>query len=347
MEMARRPLLLAAALLLAFAGGPLGCATMVRSSHASVTLRHAPRDLVVLDESGRSVVLHDDGPWDAASGTGSKVAEIPWNTNKLTLQSGGQATQVEADSTLSFGYFIADYLLLVFPIVVDFATSKWRNFEDVDVPKAIAVARSAPVNNEVNGGLFGRVVASVPQKPPQREPDRSQQRQAAAVAAQQASQGQTLVSQAAPLQQQPTPGRRQPVINAGKLAVLDFKSYTDALKPEDVRYFTDVVRGSVLKTAPGMQVMTRENLLVLLQATGKDATQCEGECEVDTGRRIGADAVVSGEILKVGSRFKMSLKLHETREGRLLSTSVASGKSIDELDESAQSAASELLIPKQ
>ena len=94
-----------------------------------------------------------------------------------------------------------------------------------------------------------------------------------------------------------------------------------------------------------MQVMTRENLLVLLQATGKDASQCEGECEVDTGRRIGADAVVSGEILKVGSKFKMSLKLHETAGGQLLSTAVASGKSIDELDESAQSAAADLLSP--
>ena len=127
--------------------------------------------------------------------------------------------------------------------------------------------------------------------------------------------------------------------------MLDFKSYSDALKPEDVRYFTDVVRGATLKASPALQVMTRENLLVLLQATGKDASNCEGECEVDTGRRIGADLIVSGEILKVGSHFKLSLKLHETHEGRLLSTAVASGKSIDELDESAQAAAIELISP--
>jgi hypothetical protein len=41
----------------------------------------------------------------------------------------------------------------------------------------------------------------------------------------------------------------------------------------------------------------------------------------------------------------MSLRLHETHDGRLLSTAVASGKSIDELDESVQQAAQDLLAP--
>jgi hypothetical protein len=131
------------------------------------------------------------------------------------------------------------------------------------------------------------------------------------------------------------PSRRTLVVASGKLAVLDFKNSAKDLSTADVRYFADVIRGATLKSAPGLEVMTRENLLVLLQATGKDLGQCEGECEVDTGRRIGADAIISGEIQKVGTRFKMSLRLHETHEGRLAGASVASGKSIDELDDSA------------
>ena len=91
--------------------------------------------------------------------------------------------------------------------------------------------------------------------------------------------------------------------------------------------------------------MTRENLVVLLQASGKDLASCEGECEVDTGRRIGADAVVSGDVLKLGTHYKITLRLHETHDGRLLSTAVASGKTIDELDENATAAAAELLQP--
>ena len=142
---------------------------------------------------------------------------------------------------------------------------------------------------------------------------------------------------APPLQQQAAQ-----VKLSGRLAVLDLRLLTKELTPDDARYFTDIVRTSVLKAAPQLEVITRENLIVLLQASGKDLANCEGECEVDTGRRIGADAIVSGEIQKVGTRYKMALRLHETREGRLVSAAVASGKSIDELDDGAAKAAAEL-----
>jgi hypothetical protein len=58
--------------------------------------------------------------------------------------------------------------------------------------------------------------------------------------------------------------------------------------------------------------MTRENLLILLQATGKSLEECEGECEVDTGRRIGADLILSGDVQKLGLIFKISLRMHNT-----------------------------------
>lgn len=132
----------------------------------------------------------------------------------------------------------------------------------------------------------------------------------------------------------------------GKLAVLDLKNFTRDLSKENAQYFSDVIRQASLKMEPGLDIMTRENLLVLLQATGKKLEECEGECEVDTGRRIGADHIVSGEIQKVGSRYKLTLRLHDTKEGRLLASSIGSGKSIDELDESAQKAAEDLFTAR-
>ena len=126
------------------------------------------------------------------------------------------------------------------------------------------------------------------------------------------------------------------------VAVLDFKR-SAGFSVEDARYLTDVVRAALLQAAPRLSVMTRENLLVLLQASGKDLAECEGECEVDTGRRIGADAVVSGDVLKFGSRFKLSLRLHETRGGQLLSAAVASGATLDELDTAVQEKGRELV----
>ena len=130
---------------------------------------------------------------------------------------------------------------------------------------------------------------------------------------------------------------------SGKLAVLELRNFTKDLTKENAQYFTDVVRSAALKARPQLEVMTRENLLVLLQASGKDLASCEGECEVDTGRRIGADQIVSGEIQKLGSLYKLSLRLHDTHEGRLLASTQASGKTIEELDQAAQQAAADLL----
>jgi len=139
---------------------------------------------------------------------------------------------------------------------------------------------------------------------------------------------------------QTAPARTLPL--RGKLAVLDLKNFTKDLTRQNAQYFTDVIRQASLKMEPGIDIMTRENLMVLLQSTGKKLEECEGECEVDTGRRIGADTIVSGDIQKVGTRYKLTLRLHDTHEGRLLSSSIGSGKSIDELDESAQKAAEDL-----
>ena len=128
------------------------------------------------------------------------------------------------------------------------------------------------------------------------------------------------------------------------LAVLDFRNKLEGEKI-DSGYFADVVRSDALKTVPGLRVITRENLLVLLQSTGKDLASCEGECEVDTGRRIGADLVISGDLLRIGSSYKLNLRLHETRGGQLLSGVVASGKTVDELDAALGPAVTELLQP--
>ena len=130
---------------------------------------------------------------------------------------------------------------------------------------------------------------------------------------------------------------------AGKLAVLELRNFAKDLTRENAQYFTDVIRSAALKAQPQLEIMTRENLLVLLQASGRDLASCEGECEVDTGRRIGADQIVSGEIQKLGTLYKLSLRLHDTHEGRLLASTQASGKTVEELDAAVQQAAQDLL----
>lgn len=128
------------------------------------------------------------------------------------------------------------------------------------------------------------------------------------------------------------------------VAVLDFRN---KIKGEDVDagYFSNAVRAAVKRTAPQARVMTRENVIVLLQSQGKTLEDCEGECEIDTGRRLGADFVVSGELLRVGTSYKLDLRLHETRDGQLVGGVTASGKTVDELDASTGAIVGELLSP--
>jgi TolB-like protein len=139
-------------------------------------------------------------------------------------------------------------------------------------------------------------------------------------------------------------GQRQAApVPGGKLAVLEFKNFSSDIPRDVVQFFADRVRGAGLALGPRVSVMTRENLLVLLESSGKDLASCEGECEVDTGRRIGADAVVSGDVHRIGSAYKVSMRLYETKNGSLLSAQVATGKTLEELDTALDAAAKELL----
>ena len=66
---------------------------------------------------------------------------------------------------------------------------------------------------------------------------------------------------------------------------------------------------------------------------------------METGRKLGADLVASGALLKVGSRLKLTLELHDTRAGDLLGTGEATGKTPDELVDDADRAIDEVLRP--
>jgi len=84
-----------------------------------------------------------------------------------------------------------------------------------------------------------------------------------------------------------------------KVAVLNFKNFSD-LKPEDVDYLTDdVVRGEIRKRLPADRffVVTRESLETFLSDRGlKLEDACEGSCEVDVELRKGGGSL-AGEYL--------------------------------------------------
>jgi TolB-like protein len=103
-----------------------------------------------------------------------------------------------------------------------------------------------------------------------------------------------------------------------KVAVLEFEIGKGL--EIDRTYFSDKVRGSVQDRAPHLFVMTRESTEVLLKQFGRTLADCTGECAVETGRKLGADFVVSGRITKVGTRLALTMRLHATASGELLRT---------------------------
>ena len=129
------------------------------------------------------------------------------------------------------------------------------------------------------------------------------------------------------------------------VAVLEFESQLAPGESVDRVYFSDKVRGEIARNLPAARVMTRENVVQLLTASGKKLEDCVGECEVETGRMLGADLVVSGRLTKVGTRFKLSLRLHATADGTLVSTATASGETVDKLDDAGADAVADLLSP--
>ena len=135
-----------------------------------------------------------------------------------------------------------------------------------------------------------------------------------------------------------------PLLTAGKLAVLEFD---DKLRGADAHtdrtVFSDAVRAVAKRVSPGLFIMTRESILSLLKANGKKLEDCVGNCEVETGRLLGADYVVSGRLTKMGKRFLLTLRLHQTQSGELLSTGRAQGRTVEELDDATDEAAESLL----
>src|SRR4051794_28542556 len=137
----------------------------------------------------------------------------------------------------------------------------------------------------------------------------------------------------------------QPAVEAPRpklLAVLRLRNKLPKPAAADTDFLTDALRAAALKAAPGVRVMTRENVEVLLAQSGKKLEECEGSCEVETARLLGADYVATGELLRFGARLRVSLRLHETREGALLAGAQAKGGTLDELEADLQKVAPEL-----
>jgi TolB-like protein len=128
------------------------------------------------------------------------------------------------------------------------------------------------------------------------------------------------------------------------VAVLEFE-LAPAVKNLDRTYLSDRARSALRDAMPGLFIMTRESTETLLQANGKTISDCVGECEVEVGRKLGADLIVGGRVAKFGTRTSVTMRLFSTADGRLVSSAEARGESLDQLQDALDGALLKLVDP--
>ena len=101
-------------------------------------------------------------------------------------------------------------------------------------------------------------------------------------------------------------------------AVLEFSGVD--IEPDILHKLSDQSRIASSNTLPTDQyyVITREGMLEILKDMGKDSSCLSGECEVELARNIGADYVITGDLLKIDDTYLLTLKLHNSYTGQLL-----------------------------
>lgn len=122
-----------------------------------------------------------------------------------------------------------------------------------------------------------------------------------------------------------------PALAAKRVAVLELR-HPAAVAGDAVGYLTDRIR-QVAQGRAGdrLMLLTRQNLAAMLPP-GKTLEDCEGECEVETGRNIGVDYIISGRIVAFGKGLRAILVIHDTASGRQLQSANAGGGDLQSIE---------------
>ncbi len=126
-----------------------------------------------------------------------------------------------------------------------------------------------------------------------------------------------------------------------RIAVLNLLNQAQ-LKPQEIEYLTNLIRQSFAEKADQkFLLMTQENITLLLPPD-KKMEDCLQECEVETGRVLGAKYIITGAILIFSETYRLNIKVHNTENGALVTSKVLKGKNLEELENSIQQASFDL-----
>jgi hypothetical protein len=133
--------------------------------------------------------------------------------------------------------------------------------------------------------------------------------------------------------------------HAAKLAVLELTGpsvQSGKVDPAILMQLSDHLRSGALQVAPehGLEVLSRATVGQLVERTDGCV---EAECEVQTGRNLGVDHVMSGQLRQIEGTHVLTIKLHETEAGKLLAIHTARSTSMLEMLDHAVKAARQVI----
>lgn len=111
----------------------------------------------------------------------------------------------------------------------------------------------------------------------------------------------------------------------------------------DFSLLTDNLRKRVSKSGLGLLVMDRDAIFQILSANEKKVLECSANCEVQLGKILRSDYVISGRLGKQGAAFRLYLLMYRSQDGALLSDAVAVSQELASLDKRAATASTDLL----
>ena len=155
--------------------------------------------------------------------------------------------------------------------------------------------------------------------------------------------------QRAPQAVQPVPRAPDPSpAHAVVLAVLNLRVADKALSLEEASALTDLIRARLPRVlGANAKILSREKVFEIMQNSGKAAAQCTGECEVQTGREIGAEYIVTGNAARVGGQVLLVIEVKRTRDGATVAAedklATTSGKLVEQIGAVAERLATQFL----
>lgn len=118
-----------------------------------------------------------------------------------------------------------------------------------------------------------------------------------------------------------------------RLAILPLVNNTGKnLTQSEVNFLTEVVRDATQALPKERFLVMRNESITLLLPKDVTLEDCIGECEVETGRRIGAHWLITGAVVKFGTSLRVTLSLFDTRKAQQLSSKITRGATVEDLE---------------